>query len=269
MGQFPIVTAHPTCNPTAIASNTMLAVAMTTAQMPAPLGGVESPRSVPSVLSWASSIDASAGAHPPTTVADATVAACRCTPRRHCRPVVSDHDHRRPGGPGPPAGTDYFPPIPAQPTFEGSVRSRADRAIDVGLMKPRHPDTSRGRAAIDSAEAAARIVDDGEDAGADRPATPPWRATMASRVLAAALFGLAEALDPRQRRQEAQVEEAPEPSHDDEWLVLLDRDEPARSLVIIPNRVVSAARAASTAGAPTTPTTPATPVTAAEGTSHG
>lgn len=60
-------------------------------------------------------------------------------------------------------------------------------------------------------------------------------------MLAAALFGLAEALDPRQRQQEPQVEEAPKPS-DDDWLVLLDREQPARSLVIIPHRVVSAAR---------------------------
>ena len=104
---------------------------------------------------------------------------------------------------------------------------------------------------------------------ADRPSVSPWRSTVASRMLAAALFGLAEALDPRQRRQEPQVEEAPEPSDDDEWLVLLDRDEPARALVIIPHRVVSAAREASTAGAHTAPTAPAAPVTAAEGTSHG
>ena len=62
---------------------------------------------------------------------------------------------------------------------------------------------------------------------------------MASRVLAAALFGLAEALDPRQREQKPLVEEAPQPS-DDDWLVLLDREEPRRSLVIIPHRVVSA-----------------------------
>jgi hypothetical protein len=70
----------------------------------------------------------------------------------------------------------------------------------------------------------------------------PWRSTVASRVLAAALFGLAEALDPRQREQQPLVEEAPRPS-DDDWLVLLDREEPRRSLVIIPHRVVSAARA--------------------------
>jgi len=128
MGEFPIVTAYPTSNPTAIVSNPMLAVAMTTATMPAPLGAVESPRSVPSVLSWAVSIDASAGAHQAATVAEATIAACRWTPRRHCRPVVSDHDRRRPGGAGPPAGADYFPPIPAQPTLGGSVRFGAGRA---------------------------------------------------------------------------------------------------------------------------------------------
>jgi hypothetical protein len=88
-------------------------------------------------------------------------------------------------------------------------------------------------------------------------------------MLAAALFGLAEALDPRQRRQEPQVEEAPEPSDDDEWLVLLDREEPARSLVIIPHRVVLAARAASTATAPTPPTAPVAPIAATEGAPHG
>jgi hypothetical protein len=116
-------------------------------------------------------------------------------------------------------------------------------------MKPWDPDTLRGRAAISSEKSAARAADEGEDLAADRPSASPWRATMASRMLAAALFGLAEALDPRQRRQETQVEEAPEPSDDDKWLVLLDREEPARSLVIIPHRVVSATRAA-TEGAP-------------------
>ena len=86
--------------------------------------------------------------------------------------------------------------------------------------------------------AASRWRDDAAEVGS----ASPWRSTMASRVLAAALFGLAEALDPRQREQKPLVEEAPRPS-DDDWLVLLDREEPRRSLVIIPHRVVSAARA--------------------------
>jgi len=135
-------------------------------------------------------------------------------------------------------------------------------------MESRHPDAARGRAAISSENPAARAVDEA-DVAADRPSVSPWRATVASRMLAAALFGLAEALDPRQRRQEPQVEEAPEPSDDDQWLVLLDREEPARSLVIIPHRVLSAARAASTPAAPEVPTTPTVPIAATEGVRHG
>jgi len=122
---------------------------------------------------------------------------------------------------------------------------------------------------MSSESSAAPTADEGNDVAADRPSVSPWRATVASRMLAAALFGLAEALDPRQRRQEPQVEEAPEPSDDDEWLVLLDREEPARSLVIIPHRVVSAARAASTPPAPADPAAPTMPIAATEGTPHG
>jgi len=67
-----------------------------------------------------------------------------------------------------------------------------------------------------------------------------WRTGFTSRFLAAALYGVATALDVREREVDPQIEEAPEPSGDD-WLVLLDREDPARSLVIIPSRVVAAA----------------------------
>lgn len=55
---------------------------------------------------------------------------------------------------------------------------------------------------------------------------------MAGRVLAAALFGLRDALDLRRRREETIVEEEPERS--DDWLVWLDVDRPDRSLIIVP-----------------------------------
>ena len=66
-----------------------------------------------------------------------------------------------------------------------------------------------------------------------------WRPRLASRLLAAALYGAADAFDGRRPKEEPQVEEAPEPLGDD-WLVLLDRQDPARSLVIVPQRVVMA-----------------------------
>jgi hypothetical protein len=56
------------------------------------------------------------------------------------------------------------------------------------------------------------------------------RKRVAGRVLAAALFGLREALE-GDRPRPAVVTEAPEPG-DDDWLIWLDRDDPSRSLVI-------------------------------------
>jgi hypothetical protein len=47
---------------------------------------------------------------------------------------------------------------------------------------------------------------------------------------------VAEALDQRRREHPPQVEEAPEPG-DDGWLVLLDREDPGRSLIVLPARL--------------------------------
>ncbi|MPY94864.1 MAG: hypothetical protein GEV08_17925 [Acidimicrobiia bacterium] len=58
------------------------------------------------------------------------------------------------------------------------------------------------------------------------------RSRLAGRVLAAALFGLRDALEDDKPR-DAVVEEAPEPS-DEDWLIWLDQDDAARSLIIVP-----------------------------------
>lgn len=58
------------------------------------------------------------------------------------------------------------------------------------------------------------------------------RQRLAGRVLAAALFGLRDALEDDKPR-DAIVEEAPEPGEED-WLIWLDQDDPSRSLVIVP-----------------------------------
>jgi hypothetical protein len=60
--------------------------------------------------------------------------------------------------------------------------------------------------------------------------TAAIRKRVAGRVLAAALFGLREALE-GDRPRPAVVTEAPEPGEDD-WLIWLDQDDPSRSLVI-------------------------------------
>lgn len=65
-----------------------------------------------------------------------------------------------------------------------------------------------------------------------------WRAGLTSRLLAAALSGVAEALEDRRRERPPEVVEAADPP-DDGWLVLLDRDVPARSLVVLPARLSS------------------------------
>jgi hypothetical protein len=68
---------------------------------------------------------------------------------------------------------------------------------------------------------------------APEPATSA-RARLAGRVLAAALFGLRDALEGDKAR-DAVVEEAPEPGlDDDDWLILLDREDPSRSLIVVP-----------------------------------
>ncbi len=75
-------------------------------------------------------------------------------------------------------------------------------------------------------------------AGGERPA--PVRSSVPRRgaagMLAAALFGLRDALESKPR--DAVIEEAPEPGESD-WLIWLDRDDPSRSLVIIPAAPVS------------------------------
>jgi hypothetical protein len=65
---------------------------------------------------------------------------------------------------------------------------------------------------------------------------PAWRTGLASRVVAAALLGVADVVDGRRRERPPQVEEAADPLEDD-WLVLLDREDPSRSLVIVPQRL--------------------------------
>jgi hypothetical protein len=117
-------------------------------------------------------------------------------------------------------------------------------------MKSKHRDVRRdGDSAADAGSSVPLEigVEAAQDDVTEVVSASPWRSTVASRVLAAALFGLAEALDPRQREQQPLVEEAPRPT-DDDWLVLLDREEPRRSLVIIPHRIVAAARAEAEAG---------------------
>jgi hypothetical protein len=117
-------------------------------------------------------------------------------------------------------------------------------------MKSKHRDVRREGDGTADAEPSVPLEIGAEAAQEDATevaSASPWRSTVASRVLAAALFGLAEALDPRQREQQPLVEEAPRPT-DDDWLVLLDREEPGRSLVIIPHRIVAAARAEAEAG---------------------
>jgi hypothetical protein len=119
------------------------------------------------------------------------------------------------------------------------------RVTDAVFMKSKHrDDRGVGESAADAAPSVALEIgaQTARDDATEVAPAAPWRSTVASRVLAAALFGLAEALDPRQREQQPLVEEAPRPT-DDDWLVLLDREEPGRSLVIIPHRIVAAARA--------------------------
>lgn len=68
-------------------------------------------------------------------------------------------------------------------------------------------------------------------------------------MLAAALWGAAEALEGDGPPHEPEIEEAPDPS-DGRWLVWLDREDPSRSLVIVPARVVMALGLAATADPP-------------------
>jgi hypothetical protein len=78
-----------------------------------------------------------------------------------------------------------------------------------------------------------------EDPGVERQPRRRWRVGLASRVVAAALSGVADALDDRRREEPPDVEEAPEPP-DGRWLVLLDREDASRSLIIVPHQVVTA-----------------------------
>jgi hypothetical protein len=79
----------------------------------------------------------------------------------------------------------------------------------------------------------------GNDLGEAPEPKRRWRLGIASRLVAAALSGVADALDDRRREEPPDVEEAPEPP-DGRWLVLLDREDPSRSLVIVPHQVVTA-----------------------------
>jgi hypothetical protein len=81
---------------------------------------------------------------------------------------------------------------------------------------------------------------DGSGGSGDR--STRLRAGIAARLLAATLAGVADALDDRVHEREPEVQDLPEPS-DDRWLLLLDREDPSRSLIIVPHRVVSACRA--------------------------
>lgn len=83
-------------------------------------------------------------------------------------------------------------------------------------------------------------IADGSGSPTDRATR--LRAGLAAQLLTATLAGLAEALDDRVHEREPEVQDYPEPS-DDRWLVLLDREDPSRSLIIVPHRVVAACRA--------------------------
>jgi len=56
-------------------------------------------------------------------------------------------------------------------------------------------------------------------------------------MVTAALLGVADVLDARRRERAPQVEEEAPGPVEDPWLVLLDREDPSRSLVIVPQRL--------------------------------
>jgi hypothetical protein len=83
-------------------------------------------------------------------------------------------------------------------------------------------------------------IEDGP--GGKDDVTTRLRTGVAARLLAATLAGVADALDDRVHDPEPQVEDRPD-EPDDRWLLLLDREDPSRSLIIVPHRVVAACRA--------------------------
>lgn len=83
-------------------------------------------------------------------------------------------------------------------------------------------------------------IEDGS--GGKDDVTTRLRTGVAARLLAATLAGVADALDDRVHDAEPQVEDRPD-EPDDRWLLLLDREDPSRSLIIVPHRVVAACRA--------------------------